>query len=93
MYSLLPALTHCLVCSDQDPKGLLLLPPKGAPSDFDISPVLTVMDTLLIVATREVCLSHVDSQPRLVTPAHIYKLLQIADTYFRSLHCALTCVS
>ncbi|XP_056313919.1 zinc finger ZZ-type and EF-hand domain-containing protein 1 [Danio aesculapii] len=43
----------CSYFSDQDPKGLLLLPPKGAPSDFDISPVLSVMDTLLIVASRE----------------------------------------
>ena len=41
-------------CSDQDPSGLLLLPPKGAPADFDISPILTVMETLLLVATREV---------------------------------------
>uniref|UniRef100_A0A3P8R6J0 Zinc finger, ZZ-type with EF hand domain 1 n=1 Tax=Astatotilapia calliptera TaxID=8154 RepID=A0A3P8R6J0_ASTCA len=38
---------------DQDPSGLLLLPPKGAPSDFDISPILSVMETLLLVATRE----------------------------------------
>ncbi|XP_051521202.1 zinc finger ZZ-type and EF-hand domain-containing protein 1-like isoform X3 [Myxocyprinus asiaticus] len=43
----------CNYFSDQDPKGLLLLPPTGAPSDFNISPVLTVMDTLLIVATSE----------------------------------------
>lgn len=42
------------LCSDQDPSGLLLLPPKGAPSDFDISPILSVMETLLLVATREV---------------------------------------
>uniref|UniRef100_A0A8C2ZTX9 Zinc finger ZZ-type and EF-hand domain containing 1 n=1 Tax=Cyclopterus lumpus TaxID=8103 RepID=A0A8C2ZTX9_CYCLU len=41
------------VCSDQDPSGLLLLPPKGAPSDFDISPIRSVMETLLLVATRE----------------------------------------
>uniref|UniRef100_A0A673GTT3 Zinc finger ZZ-type and EF-hand domain-containing protein 1-like n=1 Tax=Sinocyclocheilus rhinocerous TaxID=307959 RepID=A0A673GTT3_9TELE len=50
------------VCSDQDPKGLLLLPSKGAPSDFDISPVLTVMDTLLIVATRECEVLMLDSR-------------------------------
>uniref|UniRef100_A0AAY4E5U1 Zinc finger ZZ-type and EF-hand domain-containing protein 1 n=1 Tax=Denticeps clupeoides TaxID=299321 RepID=A0AAY4E5U1_9TELE len=43
----------CNYFSDQDPSGLLMLPPKGAPSDFDISPVLSVMDTLLLVATRE----------------------------------------
>ncbi|XP_035290326.1 zinc finger ZZ-type and EF-hand domain-containing protein 1 isoform X2 [Anguilla anguilla] len=43
----------CSYFSDQDPSGLLLLPPKGAPADFDISPILTVMDTLLHVATRE----------------------------------------
>lgn len=42
------------LCSDQDPSGLLLLPPKGAPSDFDISPILSVMETLQLVATREV---------------------------------------
>lgn len=98
LFSSYPVLWNCIayfllslisVCSDQDPKGLLLLPTKGAPSDFDISPVLTVMDTLLIVATREVCLAHADSRwPHLVTPAHIYKLLQIADTCFRCLHCA-----
>uniref|UniRef100_A0A3P9L8A9 Zinc finger, ZZ-type with EF hand domain 1 n=1 Tax=Oryzias latipes TaxID=8090 RepID=A0A3P9L8A9_ORYLA len=38
---------------DQDPIGLLLLPPKGAPSDFDIRPILSVMETLLLVATKE----------------------------------------
>uniref|UniRef100_A0A8C5GIX1 Zinc finger, ZZ-type with EF hand domain 1 n=1 Tax=Gouania willdenowi TaxID=441366 RepID=A0A8C5GIX1_GOUWI len=43
----------CSYYSDQDPSGLLLLPPKGAPSDFDISPILSVMDTLLLVAMRE----------------------------------------
>nr|XP_055055394.1 zinc finger ZZ-type and EF-hand domain-containing protein 1 isoform X3 [Misgurnus anguillicaudatus] len=43
----------CNYFSDQDPKGLLLLPPKGAPADFDVSPILTVMDTMLIVASRE----------------------------------------
>ncbi|XP_053474575.1 zinc finger ZZ-type and EF-hand domain-containing protein 1 isoform X2 [Ictalurus furcatus] len=43
----------CNYFSDQDPSGLLLLPPKGAPADFDISPILNVMDTLLLVATRE----------------------------------------
>ncbi|KAJ7997345.1 hypothetical protein DPEC_G00228020 [Dallia pectoralis] len=43
----------CNYFSDQDPSGLLLLPPKGAPSDFDVSPVLSVMETLLLVVTRE----------------------------------------
>ncbi|XP_041807765.1 zinc finger ZZ-type and EF-hand domain-containing protein 1 [Chelmon rostratus] len=43
----------CNYFSNQDPSGLLLLPPKGAPSDFDISPILSVMETLLLVATRE----------------------------------------
>uniref|UniRef100_A0A3Q4AS62 Uncharacterized protein n=1 Tax=Mola mola TaxID=94237 RepID=A0A3Q4AS62_MOLML len=38
---------------DQDPSGLLLLPPKGPPTDFDISPILSVMETLLLVSTRE----------------------------------------
>lgn len=42
------------LCSDKDPSGLLLLPPKRAPSDFEISPILSVMETLLLVATREV---------------------------------------
>ncbi|KAJ8412355.1 hypothetical protein AAFF_G00126910 [Aldrovandia affinis] len=43
----------CNYFSDQDPSGLLLLPPKGAPADFNIAPILSVMDTLLLVATRE----------------------------------------
>nr|XP_046267619.1 zinc finger ZZ-type and EF-hand domain-containing protein 1 [Scatophagus argus] len=43
----------CNYFSDQDPCGLLLLPPKGAPPDFDISPILSVMETLLLVSTRE----------------------------------------
>ncbi|XP_061596133.1 zinc finger ZZ-type and EF-hand domain-containing protein 1 isoform X1 [Cololabis saira] len=43
----------CSYFSNQDPSGLLLLPPKGAPSDFDIHPILSVMETLLLVATRE----------------------------------------
>ncbi|XP_077096835.1 zinc finger ZZ-type and EF-hand domain-containing protein 1 isoform X2 [Siphateles boraxobius] len=52
----------CSYFSDHDPKGLLMLPPKGAPSDFDISPILTVMDTLLIVATRECEVLMLDSR-------------------------------
>ncbi|XP_035382867.1 zinc finger ZZ-type and EF-hand domain-containing protein 1 isoform X1 [Electrophorus electricus] len=51
----------CNYFSDQDPSGLLLLPPKGAPADFDISPILTVMDTLLLVAARECEVMMVDS--------------------------------
>nr|XP_049597636.1 zinc finger ZZ-type and EF-hand domain-containing protein 1 isoform X2 [Syngnathus scovelli] len=43
----------CNYFSDLDPSGLLLLPPKGAPADFDISPILAVMETLLLVATQE----------------------------------------
>uniref|UniRef100_H3CSZ8 Zinc finger ZZ-type and EF-hand domain containing 1 n=1 Tax=Tetraodon nigroviridis TaxID=99883 RepID=H3CSZ8_TETNG len=43
----------CNFFSNQDPSGLLLLPPKGAPADFDISPILAVMETLLHVATQE----------------------------------------
>ncbi|KAK7925653.1 hypothetical protein WMY93_007963 [Mugilogobius chulae] len=43
----------CNYFSDQDPSGLLLLPPKGAPADFDINPILSVMETLLMVASRE----------------------------------------
>uniref|UniRef100_A0A4W6EG63 Zinc finger ZZ-type and EF-hand domain containing 1 n=1 Tax=Lates calcarifer TaxID=8187 RepID=A0A4W6EG63_LATCA len=43
----------CNYFSDQDPSGLLLLPPKGASADFDISPILSVMETLLLVAARE----------------------------------------
>ncbi|MEE6469872.1 hypothetical protein FKM82_008802 [Ascaphus truei] len=43
----------CAYFSDQDPSGLLLLPDMGAPADFDISQVLSVMDTLLSMAVRE----------------------------------------
>uniref|UniRef100_A0A8C4UPT9 Zinc finger ZZ-type and EF-hand domain containing 1 n=1 Tax=Falco tinnunculus TaxID=100819 RepID=A0A8C4UPT9_FALTI len=43
----------CTHFSDQDPGGLLLLPEKGVSADFDISEVLSVMDTLLLVAARE----------------------------------------
>ncbi|XP_048874070.1 zinc finger ZZ-type and EF-hand domain-containing protein 1 [Brienomyrus brachyistius] len=43
----------CKYFSHQDPRGLLLLPLKEAPLDHDVSPVLNVMDTLLLVATRE----------------------------------------
>ncbi|KAL0994771.1 hypothetical protein UPYG_G00126960 [Umbra pygmaea] len=43
----------CNYFSEQDPNGLLLLPPKGAPADYDISPALGVMKTLLLVVTRE----------------------------------------
>ncbi|XP_057676700.1 zinc finger ZZ-type and EF-hand domain-containing protein 1 isoform X1 [Corythoichthys intestinalis] len=43
----------CNYFSDLDPRGLLLLPPKGASPDFDISPILEVMETLLLVATQE----------------------------------------
>uniref|UniRef100_A0A8C3ST43 Zinc finger ZZ-type and EF-hand domain containing 1 n=1 Tax=Chelydra serpentina TaxID=8475 RepID=A0A8C3ST43_CHESE len=38
---------------DQDPGGLLLLPDKEVSEDFDIHQVLSVMDTLLLVAARE----------------------------------------
>ncbi|XP_049325560.1 zinc finger ZZ-type and EF-hand domain-containing protein 1 [Astyanax mexicanus] len=54
----------CNYFSDKDPSGLLLLPPKGAPADFDISPILTVMDTLLHVATKECEVMMVDSGGR-----------------------------
>ncbi|XP_044849894.1 zinc finger ZZ-type and EF-hand domain-containing protein 1 isoform X1 [Mauremys mutica] len=43
----------CMYFSDQDPSGLLLLPDKEVSEDFDISQVLSVMDTLLLVAARE----------------------------------------
>ncbi|XP_027737886.1 zinc finger ZZ-type and EF-hand domain-containing protein 1 [Empidonax traillii] len=43
----------CTHFSDQDPGGLLLLPEKGVSGNFDISEVLSVMDTLLLVAARE----------------------------------------
>uniref|UniRef100_A0A3P8VT83 Zinc finger ZZ-type and EF-hand domain containing 1 n=1 Tax=Cynoglossus semilaevis TaxID=244447 RepID=A0A3P8VT83_CYNSE len=43
----------CNYFSDQDPSGLLMLPPKGAPADFNVSPILSVMETLLSVATQE----------------------------------------
>ncbi|KAI5089285.1 zinc finger ZZ-type and EF-hand domain-containing protein 1 isoform X2, partial [Silurus meridionalis] len=51
----------CNYFSDQDPSGLLLLPPKEAPADFDISPILSVMDTLLLVATKECEMLMVDN--------------------------------
>ncbi|XP_033924712.1 zinc finger ZZ-type and EF-hand domain-containing protein 1 [Melopsittacus undulatus] len=43
----------CTHFSDQDPGGLLLLPEKGVSENIDISEVLSVMDTLLLVAARE----------------------------------------
>ncbi|GCC35998.1 hypothetical protein chiPu_0014488 [Chiloscyllium punctatum] len=43
----------CHYFSNQDPSGLLQLPQKGVPAEFDINPVMKVMDTLLLVATRE----------------------------------------
>ncbi|KFU95910.1 Zinc finger ZZ-type and EF-hand domain-containing protein 1, partial [Chaetura pelagica] len=43
----------CTHFSDQDPGGLLLLPEKGISADFGTSEVLSVMDTLLLVAARE----------------------------------------
>ncbi|XP_077447834.1 zinc finger ZZ-type and EF-hand domain-containing protein 1 [Stigmatopora argus] len=43
----------CNYFSDRDPRGLLLLPPKGASPDFDISPILEVTQTLLLMATQE----------------------------------------
>ncbi|KAM4700510.1 zinc finger ZZ-type and EF-hand domain-containing protein 1 [Discoglossus pictus] len=43
----------CTYFSDKDPSGLLLLPETGVPADFDINKVLSVMDTLLLVAVRE----------------------------------------
>ncbi|XP_054611299.1 zinc finger ZZ-type and EF-hand domain-containing protein 1 [Dunckerocampus dactyliophorus] len=43
----------CNYFSDQDPSGLLLLPPKGAHADFDVNTSLGVMETLLQVARRE----------------------------------------
>uniref|UniRef100_A0A669PSW4 Zinc finger ZZ-type and EF-hand domain containing 1 n=1 Tax=Phasianus colchicus TaxID=9054 RepID=A0A669PSW4_PHACC len=43
----------CTHFSDQDPGGLLLLPEKGVSANFDVSEVLSVMDTLLLVAARE----------------------------------------
>ncbi|XP_043938838.1 zinc finger ZZ-type and EF-hand domain-containing protein 1 [Protopterus annectens] len=43
----------CNYFSAQDPSGLLLLPKKGIPSDFEMKPVLTVMENLLSAATGE----------------------------------------
>nr|XP_014350788.1 PREDICTED: zinc finger ZZ-type and EF-hand domain-containing protein 1 [Latimeria chalumnae] len=43
----------CSYFSNQDPSGLLLLSQKGVPPDFDVGPVLTVMDTVLLVTSRE----------------------------------------
>lgn len=73
--SLLVVVPPSRLCSDQDPSGLLLLPPKGAPADFDISPILNVMDTLLLVATREVCRkphTNCKDQAVFVLPATVY---------------------
>ncbi|MED6251647.1 hypothetical protein ATANTOWER_000902, partial [Ataeniobius toweri] len=50
----------CNYFSNQDPSGLLLLPSKGTPSDYDISPILLVMETLLLVASRECEIMMVD---------------------------------
>lgn len=63
--------------SDQDPSGLLLLPPKGAPADFDISPILSVMETLLLVATREVRHTHIVSHIRSNLFLQILKFLSV----------------
>ncbi|XP_048374688.1 zinc finger ZZ-type and EF-hand domain-containing protein 1 isoform X2 [Sphaerodactylus townsendi] len=43
----------CTHFSNQDPGGLLLLPEKGTSADLDVSQVLRVMETLLLVASRE----------------------------------------
>nr|XP_056720968.1 zinc finger ZZ-type and EF-hand domain-containing protein 1 [Euleptes europaea] len=43
----------CTYFSNQDPGGLLLLPEKGTSADLDVGQVLTVMETLLLVASRE----------------------------------------
>ncbi|XP_051891309.1 LOW QUALITY PROTEIN: zinc finger ZZ-type and EF-hand domain-containing protein 1 [Pristis pectinata] len=43
----------CHYFSNQDPSGLLQLPQKGVPEEFDINSIMMVMDTLLLVATRE----------------------------------------
>ncbi|XP_044312042.1 zinc finger ZZ-type and EF-hand domain-containing protein 1-like [Varanus komodoensis] len=43
----------CTYFSDQDPGGLLLLPEKGNPAEVDVDQVLAVMETLLMVTSRE----------------------------------------
>ncbi|XP_077167465.1 zinc finger ZZ-type and EF-hand domain-containing protein 1 isoform X1 [Paroedura picta] len=43
----------CTYFSNQDPGGLLLLPEKGTSSDVDVAQVLSVIETLLLVASRE----------------------------------------
>ncbi|KAG8587385.1 hypothetical protein GDO81_005650 [Engystomops pustulosus] len=43
----------CSYFSEKDPSGLLLLPDSEISSDFDISQVLSVMDTFLVMAQRE----------------------------------------
>ncbi|XP_067328154.1 zinc finger ZZ-type and EF-hand domain-containing protein 1 [Anolis sagrei] len=43
----------CAYFSDQDPGGLLLLADKGTSADVDIDQVLAVMETLLMVMSRE----------------------------------------
>lgn len=54
--------------SDKDPSGLLLLPPKRAPADFEVSPILSVMETLLLVATREVKHPNICTQRKCLCP-------------------------
>ena len=59
--------------SDQDPSGLLLLPPKEVSTDFNISPILSVMETLLLVATREVRARLLDdTRTQARTQAHMH---------------------
>ncbi|XP_053130784.1 zinc finger ZZ-type and EF-hand domain-containing protein 1 isoform X2 [Hemicordylus capensis] len=43
----------CTYFSDQDPGGLLLLPEKGSSASLDTAQVLSVMETLQLVASRE----------------------------------------
>uniref|UniRef100_H9G4F0 Uncharacterized protein n=1 Tax=Anolis carolinensis TaxID=28377 RepID=H9G4F0_ANOCA len=43
----------CAYFSDQDPGGLLLLADKGTSAEVDIDQVLSVMETLLMVMSRE----------------------------------------
>lgn len=54
----------CNYFSDKDPSGLLLLPPKRAPADFEVTPIVSVMETLLLVATRECEAMMVDGSDR-----------------------------
>ncbi|XP_042194365.1 zinc finger ZZ-type and EF-hand domain-containing protein 1 [Callorhinchus milii] len=68
----------CHYFSNRDPSGLLQLPQEGVAAHFDISPVMMVMDTLLLVATREVFLI----QTLHIAQEHLQCELMVVDSSF-----------